>query len=270
MKGDWSQCGRQERQSLGLAPECCVIIHPDYTMCWIEDQTNRPASDGSHQASPGELRWKVGPNGEGRLITAPAGDEWVSQAVEPVLDRRVDRHNSCAACRLPVEACAACAACLLPAACCRLRRLLPAACCLPPAACCLPPAACRLLPACLSLQESLYRKTHFRMSVALRAQLFLFLISLSSRTGLCRYIEMFDGWVLKGEKFPSKQDHQLPLHQRYTDYCSSTAPRGAASRSSQNVAMIFFRIQSPDSGFTLAVRKLHNPFRESRCTSWKG
>ncbi|XP_044193216.1 corticotropin-releasing factor-binding protein-like [Thunnus albacares] len=179
------------------------------------------------------------------------------------------------------------------------------------------------------------------MSVALRAQLFLFLISLSARMGLSRYIEdneatdglysllsldqkresedfifrrplkcldmlatdgfftfvasrpqlacaafiiaepsevislelsdvtidcgagdfikMFDGWVLKGEKFPSNQDHLLPLHQRYTDYCSSTAT-GATSRSSQNVAMIFFRIHSPDSGFTLAVKKLHNPF----------
>ena len=75
---------------------------------------------------------------------------------------------------------------------------------------------------------------------------------------------MFDGWVLKGEKFPSRQDHQLPLQQRYTDYCSSTAP-GAPSRSSQNVAMIFFRIHSPDSGFTLTVKKLHNPFRESCC-----
>lgn len=75
-------------------------------------------------------------------------------------------------------------------------------------------------------------------------------------------LQMFDGWVLKGEKFPSRQDHQLPLHQRYTDYCSSTA--GTTSRSSQNVAMIFFRIHSPDSGFTLAVKKLHNPFRESR------
>ncbi|XP_053726934.1 corticotropin-releasing factor-binding protein-like [Synchiropus splendidus] len=73
------------------------------------------------------------------------------------------------------------------------------------------------------------------------------------------FIKMFDGWVLKGEKFPSSQDHPLPLHQRYTDYCSSSAA-GSSSRSSQNVAMIFFRIQSPDSGFTLAVRKLHNPF----------
>lgn len=74
--------------------------------------------------------------------------------------------------------------------------------------------------------------------------------------------QMFDGWVLKGERFPSLQDHPLPLHQRYTDYCSSTGP-GAASRSSQNVAMIFFRIHNPEAGFTLAIKKLHNPFRES-------
>ncbi|XP_019954691.1 corticotropin-releasing factor-binding protein-like isoform X2 [Paralichthys olivaceus] len=73
------------------------------------------------------------------------------------------------------------------------------------------------------------------------------------------FIKMFDGWVLKGEKFPSSQDHQLPMHQRYTDYCSSPSS-GGSSRSSQNVAMIFFRIQSADSGFTLAVKKLHNPF----------
>lgn len=81
-------------------------------------------------------------------------------------------------------------------------------------------------------------------------------------------LQMFDGWVLKGEKFPSSQDHQLPVHERYTDYCSSPAT-GAASRSSQNVAMIFFRIHSHDSGFTLAVKKLHNPFRESCRSSLK-
>ncbi|KAM4616463.1 corticotropin-releasing factor-binding protein-like [Polymixia lowei] len=73
------------------------------------------------------------------------------------------------------------------------------------------------------------------------------------------FIKVFDGWVLKGEKFPSSQDHPLPLRQRYTDYCSST-PLGASTRSSQNVAMVFFRIHGPDSGFTLTVRKLHNPF----------
>ncbi|XP_017267647.1 corticotropin-releasing factor-binding protein-like [Kryptolebias marmoratus] len=72
------------------------------------------------------------------------------------------------------------------------------------------------------------------------------------------FIKIFDGWVLKGEKFPSSYDHPLLPHERYTDYCSSTAPT-VASRSSQNVAMIFFRIHSPDSGFSLTVKKLHNP-----------
>ncbi|XP_059910466.1 corticotropin-releasing factor-binding protein-like [Gadus macrocephalus] len=72
------------------------------------------------------------------------------------------------------------------------------------------------------------------------------------------FIKMFDGWVLKGEKFPSSQDHPLPLRQRYTDYCSSSAPGGAVL-SSQNVAMVFFRVHSPDSGFTLTVKKQHNP-----------
>ncbi|XP_067378530.1 corticotropin-releasing factor-binding protein-like [Channa argus] len=82
-------------------------------------------------------------------------------------------------------------------------------------------------------------------------------VSIDCRAG--DFIKMFDGWVLKGEKFPSSQDHQLPVHRRYTDYCSSSAA-GATSRSSQNVAMIFFRLQNTDSGFTLAVKKLHNAF----------
>ncbi|XP_061529396.1 corticotropin-releasing factor-binding protein-like [Phycodurus eques] len=73
------------------------------------------------------------------------------------------------------------------------------------------------------------------------------------------FIKIFDGWVLKGEKFPSSEDHPLPLQQRYTDICSSQAP-GPATRSSQNVAMVFFRIHNTDSGFTLVVKKLRNPF----------
>lgn len=75
-------------------------------------------------------------------------------------------------------------------------------------------------------------------------------------------LQIFDGWVLKGEKFPSSYDHPLLPHERYTDYCSSAA-KTVASRSSQNVAMIFFRIHSPDSGFSLTFKKLHNPLRES-------
>ncbi|XP_075885636.1 corticotropin-releasing factor-binding protein [Nelusetta ayraudi] len=73
------------------------------------------------------------------------------------------------------------------------------------------------------------------------------------------FITVFDGWVMKGEKFPSSQDHPLPLRERYVDYCDSGAPRGTV-RSSQNVAMVFFRIHSAGSSFTLTVRKHINPF----------
>lgn len=73
---------------------------------------------------------------------------------------------------------------------------------------------------------------------------------------------------MKGEKFPSSQDHPLPLYERYVDYCDSGSLR-ASVRSSQNVAMVFFRIHNPVSSFTLTIRKHINPFREYD-TSLKG
>lgn len=75
-------------------------------------------------------------------------------------------------------------------------------------------------------------------------------------------VQVFDGWVMKGEKFPSSQDHPLPLYERYVDYCDSGSLRRTV-RSSQNVAMVFFRIHNAGSSFTLTVRKHINPFRKS-------
>ncbi|KAJ8405645.1 hypothetical protein AAFF_G00316250 [Aldrovandia affinis] len=73
------------------------------------------------------------------------------------------------------------------------------------------------------------------------------------------FIKVFDGWFLKGEKFPSNQDHPVSLSERYVDYCD-TGDLSRAARSSQNVAMIFFHIHSPGCGFTITVKKLINPF----------
>ncbi|XP_044030925.1 corticotropin-releasing factor-binding protein [Siniperca chuatsi] len=73
------------------------------------------------------------------------------------------------------------------------------------------------------------------------------------------FITVFDGWVMKGEKFPSSQDHPVPLYERYVDYCDSGSLRRSV-RSSQNVAMVFFRIHNAGSSFTLTVRKHINPF----------
>ncbi|XP_007548854.1 PREDICTED: corticotropin-releasing factor-binding protein [Poecilia mexicana] len=73
------------------------------------------------------------------------------------------------------------------------------------------------------------------------------------------FVTMFDGWVMKGEKFPSSQDHPLPLYERYVNYCDSGAAR-KSMRSSQNVAMVFFRVHGAGSSFALTVRKHVNPF----------
>ena len=73
--------------------------------------------------------------------------------------------------------------------------------------------------------------------------------------------KVFDGWVMKGEKFPSSQDHPLPPYERYVDYCDSGSVRKSV-HSSQNVAMVFFRIHSAGSSFTLTVKKHINPFRK--------
>ncbi|XP_071757857.1 corticotropin-releasing factor-binding protein isoform X1 [Centroberyx gerrardi] len=73
------------------------------------------------------------------------------------------------------------------------------------------------------------------------------------------FIKVFDGWVMKGEKFPSSQDHPLPLYERYVDYCDSGS-LSRTVRSSQNVAMVYFRIHNAGSSFTLTVKKLINPF----------
>ncbi|CAL1567921.1 unnamed protein product [Knipowitschia caucasica] len=73
------------------------------------------------------------------------------------------------------------------------------------------------------------------------------------------FITVFDGWVMKGEKFPSSQDHPLPSFERYVSYCDSGSVRKTV-RSNQNVAMIFFRIHNEGSSFTITVRKHNNPF----------
>ncbi|XP_032133732.1 corticotropin-releasing factor-binding protein isoform X1 [Sapajus apella] len=73
------------------------------------------------------------------------------------------------------------------------------------------------------------------------------------------FLKVFDGWILKGEKFPSSQDHPLPTAERYIDFCESGLSRRSI-RSSQNVAMIFFRVHEPGNGFTLTIKTDPNLF----------
>uniref|UniRef100_A0A5F9CWU7 Corticotropin-releasing factor-binding protein n=1 Tax=Oryctolagus cuniculus TaxID=9986 RepID=A0A5F9CWU7_RABIT len=72
-------------------------------------------------------------------------------------------------------------------------------------------------------------------------------------------LKVFDGWILKGEKFPSSQDHPLPTPARYMDFCTGGLS-GQSVTSSQNVAMILFRVHDPGNGFTVTVRTDPNLF----------
>ncbi|KAK2495634.1 hypothetical protein MC885_008876 [Smutsia gigantea] len=83
------------------------------------------------------------------------------------------------------------------------------------------------------------------------------LVSIDCQRG--DFLKVFDGWILKGEKFPSSQDHPLPTTQRYIDFCESGLSRRSIT-SSQNVAMIFFRIHEPGNGFTLTIKTDPNLF----------
>ncbi|XP_053145002.1 corticotropin-releasing factor-binding protein [Hemicordylus capensis] len=83
------------------------------------------------------------------------------------------------------------------------------------------------------------------------------LVNIDCRAG--DFLKVFDGWILKGEKFPSSLDHPLPTSERYIDFCEDDHIRSTIW-SSQNVAMIFFRIHDPGNGFTLAIKKKTNLF----------
>ncbi|KAB0404454.1 hypothetical protein E2I00_001109 [Balaenoptera physalus] len=83
------------------------------------------------------------------------------------------------------------------------------------------------------------------------------LVSIDCESG--DFLKVFDGWILKGEKFPSSQDHPLPMTERYIDFCESGLSRRSV-RSSQNVAMIFFRVHEPGNGFTLTIKTDPNLF----------
>ncbi|XP_038621488.1 corticotropin-releasing factor-binding protein [Tachyglossus aculeatus] len=82
------------------------------------------------------------------------------------------------------------------------------------------------------------------------------LVSIDCRAG--DFLKVFDGWILKGEKFPSAEDHPLPMSERYIDLCENNV--GRSINSSQNVAMIFFRIHKPGNGFTVSIRKIWSLF----------
>lgn len=71
---------------------------------------------------------------------------------------------------------------------------------------------------------------------------------------------MVDGWELNGEFFPSPEDHQLPLDQRVQSECGSHQVM-RRYLSSQNAALVQYRVPRLGQGFSLRVNYVKNPQR---------
>lgn len=71
-------------------------------------------------------------------------------------------------------------------------------------------------------------------------------------------ISVVDGWELNGEFFPSPEDHQLPLDQRVQSECGSHQVM-RRYLSSQNAALVQYRVPRLGQGFSLRVNYVKNP-----------
>ncbi|XP_035712586.1 corticotropin-releasing factor-binding protein isoform X2 [Folsomia candida] len=76
-------------------------------------------------------------------------------------------------------------------------------------------------------------------------------------------ISVVDGWELNGEVFPSPLDHEKDTASRFQDVCiDSSSPSQQLQRtftSSQNAALIQYRVPAYGQGFSIRVRHVQNP-----------
>ncbi|XP_026674665.1 corticotropin-releasing factor-binding protein [Ceratina calcarata] len=75
-------------------------------------------------------------------------------------------------------------------------------------------------------------------------------------------ISVIDGWELNGEVFPSEMDHRLPMKQRNVEFCGKNIATKRTFTSSQNAAVIQYRIPKASKGFTVTARFVKNFRRE--------
>ncbi|CAH0387862.1 unnamed protein product [Bemisia tabaci] len=71
-------------------------------------------------------------------------------------------------------------------------------------------------------------------------------------------VSFIDGWELNGQFFPSIEDHPKPLQSRFTEFCGQRKVK-QVFQSSQNAALIQYRIPTRGNGFGFSVRFIKNP-----------
>lgn len=81
-------------------------------------------------------------------------------------------------------------------------------------------------------------------------------------TVICYYCFQFiDGWELNGQFYPSSSDHHMPLEERIREFCDNGKAKYIL-RSSQNVALLQYRLPMLRTGFKFFVRLSQNPTRK--------
>lgn len=67
---------------------------------------------------------------------------------------------------------------------------------------------------------------------------------------------------MDGEIFPSEADHPLPMKERVNEFCGKSRWYKRTFTSSQNAAILQYRIPMRGKGFVISARYPKNPRRE--------
>ena len=74
--------------------------------------------------------------------------------------------------------------------------------------------------------------------------------------------QVFDGWELNGNVFPGADDHPLGVDDRSNLLCSGSASKKVFV-SSQNAALVSFKIPKAGQGFRISVKYITNEDRKA-------
>ncbi|XP_012231163.1 corticotropin-releasing factor-binding protein [Linepithema humile] len=72
-------------------------------------------------------------------------------------------------------------------------------------------------------------------------------------------LAIIDGWELNGEVFPSESDHPLPIKERVNEFCGKNRWYKKTFKTSQNAALLQYRIPATGKGFVVSAKYPKNP-----------
>jgi hypothetical protein len=76
-------------------------------------------------------------------------------------------------------------------------------------------------------------------------------------------LQFVDGWELNGQFFPSPEDHPQPMSQRFREFCGQRRVKQVL-QSSQNAALVQYRVPRRGKGFSFTARFPRNTARKTQ------